>query len=142
MKRIRASEIPNNNRPSAGKSLISQSKSNPIRLINAYNIKSNILIQYIDAENKLLFVKPTDVAIGDATTKVSSINGTKIKDSTIFNFETEADNNKLESINNIPHALVKIFIFDVSILPQLGHLYNNFPYSFLTSGISPEYPQL
>ena len=102
MKRIRASEIPNNNRPSAGKSLISQSKSNPIRLINAYNVKSNILIQYIDAENKLLFVKPTDVAIGDATTKVSSINGTKIKDSTIFNFETEADNNKLESINNIP----------------------------------------
>jgi topoisomerase-4 subunit A len=72
-KRIKLNDIPSGNRTNSPKYILSQVKSNPIAVINAFGVNSNDLINYVDASNILAYIKASDVTIGTTESRVSAI---------------------------------------------------------------------
>ncbi|MDR2823213.1 MAG: DNA topoisomerase IV subunit A [Mycoplasmataceae bacterium] len=75
MKRVRRELIPQGNRGNVGKSLISQIKSNPITVLNAFMTNMNETIHVVDISGVWSLVKSSEIVIGDVDTRVSALRG-------------------------------------------------------------------
>lgn len=80
MKRIHFTELPINKRPSNGKSLLSIPKASPVNILGIFNCYSNSLIQIVNENNELSFLKGSEIVITDKDARVSKIKIWQIKD--------------------------------------------------------------
>ena len=103
MKRIHITDLPIQNRPSKGVSLVNQPKSNISYINNVYLSKKNDVIQYVDDTNNLQFINSSEIPLGNRDTRISKIKSSKINLATIFNFNS--DNNQINS--HITNKLIK-----------------------------------
>ena len=103
MKRIHITDLPIQNRPSKGVSLVNQPKSNISYINNVYLSKKNDVIQYVDDTNNLQFINSSEIPLGNRDTRISKITSSKINLATIFNFNS--DNNQINS--HITNKLIK-----------------------------------
>ncbi len=101
MKRIHTTDLPIQNRPSKGVSLVNQPKSNISYITNIYLTKKNDVIQYVDDSNNLEFINPGEIPLGDRDTRISRITSSKINLATIFNFN-ENNNQTNSHVANKP----------------------------------------
>ena len=76
-KRIHRDQLQLGNRTNVGKSLISQIKSNPIIVINAFEVNMNDLINHISSDGSWELIKCSEIVIGDGDTRVSLIKNRK-----------------------------------------------------------------
>jgi DNA gyrase/topoisomerase IV subunit A len=82
MKRIRRDAMVHGNRTNVGKSLISQIKSNPIEVLNVFEVNMNELINNLSFDGAWSLIKASEIIIGDNETRVSLVKG---KRSTFIN---------------------------------------------------------
>jgi topoisomerase-4 subunit A len=91
MKRIHRNLLSVGNRGNVGKSLISQIKSNPIVVLNAFEINMNEIFNNINSDGVWQLVKASEIVIGDTTTRVSMY---KNRDSIFVNKVTPLDDDQ------------------------------------------------
>ncbi len=84
MKRIRMDSFQIGNRANVGRHIITTIKSNPIKLINAYEVNNQKIINGLDVDKVWNVFTPSEIPIGDETTKVSSIKNKKWSDVSIL----------------------------------------------------------
>jgi topoisomerase-4 subunit A len=72
-KRLKINDISLGARTNSPKFILSQIKSNPIVVINAFAVSQSDLISYVDATNQLATFKASEVPIGSTDTRVSSV---------------------------------------------------------------------
>jgi DNA gyrase/topoisomerase IV subunit A len=75
MKRIRRETMPQGSRANVGKPLISQIKSNPIEVLNAFEVNMNEMIHNVSHDGQWSLVKSSEIVIGDNETRVSPVRG-------------------------------------------------------------------
>lgn len=102
MKRIHYADLPASNRPSVGKSLLLQTKSNPVIIKNIYSTRATDMIQYVDDEHLLKFIKSSDVPIGDRDTRISKVTSGQIENANIFSFNRSSE--PVTSLNEKPES--------------------------------------
>jgi DNA gyrase/topoisomerase IV subunit A len=93
MKRMHYSEIPILNRPSKGKSIFLNVKSNPSTIDGVHNINLSDLIHCIDETQKINFIKPSDIPIGDKQTRLSKISNKKLINTSVIHFNKSSNEN-------------------------------------------------
>ncbi len=99
MKRIKLDQIPFSNRPSIGKSLVNQPKSNPSIITSIHLVKSNSTIQLVNEIDQLCFIKSSEIIIGDKNTKISKLQFKKIKIANIApHIDSKVDFNKSNNL--------------------------------------------
>lgn len=76
-KRIHRDQLSMGNRTNVGKSLISQIKSNPIIVINAFEVNMNDQINHVSSDGTWELIKCSEIVIGDSDTRVSLIKSRK-----------------------------------------------------------------
>ena len=112
MKRIHTTDIPIQNRPSKGVSLVNQPKSNISYITGVYLTKKSDLIQYVDDTNSLQFINPSEVPLGDKDTRISKVTSSKINTANVFSFNennNQSDQQPIVDINNQEDNKVKKF---------------------------------
>jgi topoisomerase-4 subunit A len=97
MKRIRREQILIGKRTNQGKPLISQVKSNPIKVLNAFPVNMNELINNVAFDGTWSLIKSSEIVIGDNETRVSAIRGKHSAFATKINFGNNVSNESNES---------------------------------------------
>lgn len=96
-KRIKTSSITIGKRTNQPKSVVLQSKTNPLFVINAFAVSNSDKISVLDSSNKWEVINASQISIGDIDTRVSLLKGKHIlKINTINSLSKENEEDKQE----------------------------------------------
>ncbi|WEK83194.1 MAG: DNA topoisomerase IV subunit A [Mycoplasma sp.] len=73
MKRLDFNELPTLKRPSLGKSIFANTKSNRAELLSVYSVNSTDMIQYVNQDLNLAYIKASEIPISDRNARLSKI---------------------------------------------------------------------
>lgn len=101
MKRIKISSFQIGNRANVGKHIVASIKSNPIKIITAYTLNNSSIINAMDTEHNWNIYSPSEISIGDETTKVSIIKNKTFTDTTVlYDENASSDSNEPQQESN------------------------------------------